>query len=114
MQFYRRRLGLRPSFVLSAVSSHYIRKQLASLNPKKAVGLDDIASLFLRDAADQITLPVSHIINLSLISKTVPRTLKEAKVVPLFKKGSKLDPSNYRPVSILDVLSEILERAVHS
>ena len=58
---------------MSAVSSHYIRKQLVSLNPKKAVGLDDVSSLFLRDAADQITLPVSHIINLSLLSETVPR-----------------------------------------
>ena len=35
-------------------------------------------------------------------------------MIPLFKKGSKLDPGNYRPVSILNVLSKILERAVHS
>ena len=112
--FYSRRLGTRPSFVLSPVSRHFIRKQLSSLNPKKAVGLDDISSLFLRDAVDHILVPVTHIINLSLMSESVPMGFKEAKVVPLFKKGSKLDPGNYRPVSILNVLSKILERAVHS
>ena len=37
-----------------------------------------------------------------------------SKVIPLFKKGSTLDPGNYRPVSILNVLSKILERAAHS
>ena len=44
---------------------------------------------------------------------TVPDRFKEAHVIPLFKKGSKLDPRNYRPVSILSVMSKILERAVH-
>ena len=38
---------------------------------------------------------------------------KQAQVTPLFKKGSKLDVGNYRPVSVLSVLSKILERAVH-
>ena len=113
-RFYSQKIGLRPSFVLSAVSSTFIRKQLCSLDPKKAVGLDGIASMFLRDAADHIVTPVTHIVNLSLMSETVPSSFKEAKVVPLYKKGSKLDPGNYRPVSILNVLSKILERAVHS
>ena len=113
-EFYQRKLGLRPRFVLSAVSSHYVRKQLLSLNPKKAVGLDDLSSLFLRDGTNYILSPITHIINLSMISETVPDSFKEAKVVPIFKKGSKLDPSNYRPVSILNVMSKILERAVYS
>ena len=112
--FYSRKIGLRPHFVLSPVSGHFIRKQLSSLNPKKAIGLDDMSSLFLRDGAESIVLPVSHIINLSITTETVPGSFKDAKVVPLHKKGSKLDPGNYRPVSILCVLSKIMERAVHS
>ena len=111
-RFYSSRLGLRPHFVLSPVSHHFIRKQLTLLNPKKAVGLDDVSSLFLRDAADNIVAPVTHIVNLSIMSESVPMAFKEAKVVPLFKKGSMLDPGNYRPVSVLCVLSKILERAV--
>ena len=111
--FYSSKIGLRPSFCLSPVSTHFIRKELASLNTKKAIGLDDISSLFLRDGADCIISPVTHIINLSINTETVPSGFKEAKVIPLFKKGSTLDPGNYRPVSILNVLSKILERAVH-
>ena len=85
-----------------------------SLNTKKAVGLDDISSLFLKDGTDCIIAPVTHIINLSITTETVPCAFKQAKVVPLFKKGSTLDPGNYRPVSVLSVLSKILERAAHT
>ena len=63
---------------------------------------------------DCIVTPVTHIINISINTETVPAAFKEAKVIPLFKKGSTLDPGNYRPVSILSVLSKILERAAHS
>ena len=112
--FYRGKIGLRPSFVLSPVTSHFVRSQLHSLDPKKAIGLDDLSSRFLHDGADLILSPVTHIINISVITETVPASFKEARVVPLFKKGSRLDPGNYRPVSILSVLSKILERAVHS
>ena len=84
------------------------------LDPKKAVGIDGISPLFLRDATNVITVPVAHIVNLSITTETVPFGFKEARVVPLYKKGSKLDPGNYRPVSILSTLSKVLERAVHA
>ena len=113
-QHYSRLIGTRSGFVISPVSSHFFRKQLSTLNPKKAVGLDDVSSLFLRDAANSVLVPITHIINLSITTETVPSAFKEARVVPLFKMGSKLDPSNYRPVSILCVLSKILERAVNT
>ena len=112
--FYSQKIGLRPNFCLSPVSTHFVRKQLTSLNTKKAVGLDEISSFFLRDGADCIITPVAHIINLSITTETFPSAFKQAKVIPLFKKGSTMDPGNYRPVSILNVLSKILERAVHS
>ena len=98
-QFYHRLSSPVNSFVLSPVSRHFIRKQLRGLNPNKAVGLDGVSSKFLRDAADVLTEPVCHIINLSIITETIPHGFKQAKVVPLFKKGSRLDPGNYRPVS---------------
>ena len=74
------------------------------LHPKKAVGIDDMSSMFLCNATDVIIVPVTYITNLSIISETVPAAFKEARVVPLYKKGSKLDPGNYRPVSVLSTL----------
>ena len=57
-RFYLHKIGLRPRFTLSPVTSHYVRKQLLNLNTKKAVGLDDISSLFLRDGAECIISPI--------------------------------------------------------
>ena len=112
-EFYRNKLGLHSPFVLMPVSRDFVRRQLHALNPKKARGLDDISSLFLRDGSVSIVEPLSHIINTSIFTERVPLGFKQARVLPLFKKGSKLDVGNYRPVSVLSVLSKILERAVH-
>ena len=101
------------SFTLSPVSLVFVRRQLLSLNSKKAVGLDGISSRFLKDGVDHIVEPIIHIINMSILTEVVPDGFKSAKVVPLFKKGSRLDAGNYRPVSILPVLSKLLERAVN-
>ena len=111
--FYRPKVNPNSSFVLSPVPRRFILKQLLSLDPKKSIGLDGISPRFLCDGAVAILEPVSHIINLSITTETVPDGMKRARVVPLFKKGSKLDAGNYRPVSILSSLSKILERAVH-
>ena len=112
--FYRRLSGASTSFTLSPVSRGFLLKQLRGLNPHKAIGLDGISSRVLRDSADAIIEPVSHIINISILTETVPSSFKQAKVIPLFKKGNKSDPSNYRPVSVLNVLSKVLERAVYN
>ena len=68
----------------------------------------------MHDGAESILSPITHIINLSITTETVPTAFKDAKVVPVFKKGSRLDVGNYRPVSVLSVMSKILERAVHT
>ena len=102
------------SFTLSPVSRGSVLKLLYALNPNKAVGLDGIPSRFLRDAAPVIVEPISHIINISILTETVPDDFKRAKVTPLYKKGSKLDVGNYRPVSILPVLSKLLEKVVNT
>ena len=67
---------------------------------------------FLKDGAEVIACPLSHIINLTLHSSQIPEDMKNARVVPLYKKQSKTEPGNYRPVSILSVTPKILERIV--
>ena len=57
---------------------------------------------------------LTHIINLSLSSSTFPSDWKEAKVVPLLKKGDLFNPVNYRPVALLPVLSKVLEKVVYN
>ena len=56
---------------------------------------------------------ITHIINLSISTETVPDLLKQAIVKPLYKKGSRLEVGNYRPVSLLCIISKILDKAVY-
>ena len=107
-------MGITPSkFKISPVSTAFINRELRNLDASKATGLDRIGPRFLNDGAEALTNIISHLVNLSITSKTVPNCTKRAKVTPIFKKGSKLEVGNYRPVSILTSVSKILEKAVH-
>ena len=100
------------AFQLQDVCNDFIFKELCSLNVSKSTGLDSIPARFLKDAAEIITGPITFIVNMSLRSGTFPNELKKAKVIPLYKKKSRLDAGNYRPVSVLSIVSKILEKAV--
>ena len=65
------------------------------------------------DAADIVAKPLSVIINTSLNQGIVPTMWKNAKVIPPFKGGSHLEMDSYRPISILPVLSKVMEKVVN-
>ena len=97
---------------LPAVGKPFVLKQLRCLKLKKATGLDGLPARLLKDSAVLIADSVTRLVNLSIKSGTVPSEWKQAKVVPLFKSGNKDDLDNYRPISILPILSKILEKVV--
>ena len=111
--FYKDKVSRQSNFHLTHVSEEYVYKELCKLNTQKSTGIDEISAIFLKDGANELKGVLTYIINLSIDTKTVPNEMKFAKVKPLFKKGSRLDVSNYRPVSILPIVSKILERAVY-
>ena len=93
----------------SRVSISFIKSQLENLKTNKATGIDDISAKFLKMAAPIICKPLSHLLNLSIQSGEYPKMLKKANVTPIFKKGNKSDPNNYRPISVLPIISSIFE-----
>ena len=97
----------------SYVSKLNVEKQLKQLKRRKASGYDNIPPGLLKDAATVLSGPLAFIINLSMRTGTVPTDWKLAKVVPLHKGGTH-EISNYRPISILPVLSKVMERCVHN
>ena len=64
------------------------------------------------EAAEQISIPLARVFNLSLKEGVVPFEWKEANIIPLFKKGSKNESENYRPVSLTSVICNVLERLI--
>ena len=55
---------------------------------------------------------MADLFNLSFITGVFPSVLKTGKVVPVFKKDSKLDYSNYRPISLLSNIEKIFEKLI--
>ena len=60
-----------------------------------------------------IATPLTHLINLSLTTNVFPADWKIAKIIPIYKSGSRSNLDNYRPISILPVLSKIIEKIKH-
>ena len=68
---------------------------------KSRPGLDYIYSEYLKAGGETLVNALLHLFNLILITSSVPQAFKEALIVVLFKKGSRQDCGNYRPISLL-------------
>ena len=77
------------------------------------LGIDKIPAKFLKDGAPIIAEHLTNIVNLSIKFSVFPSQCKIAKIKPLFKKGKKTESKNYRPISLLPLISKIIEKAIH-
>ena len=110
--FYKQRHVKQNSFNLTSATEDQVYNHLMKINVSKSTGLDNLPAKFVKEAAPVISKPLTHIINLSIESGEIPTDMKKARVVPIFKKNNKTEAGNYRPVSILSVVSKIFERIV--
>ena len=99
-------------FIPQNVSSAFVLLELRKLKSTKATGLDGIPAKLLKDAAQEVAKPIANLINLTFSTGEIPQEWKEAKVTPIFKSGEKDDVNNYRPISVLPLISKIMERAI--
>ena len=100
-------------FIFHTIESNSVLKLLKNVEVNKAAGIDNISGRFLKDGADILAIPVTQICNLSIKLSHFPHDCKLAKLKPLYKKGSKTDPKNYRPISLLPIVSKIIEKIIH-
>ena len=82
------------------------------MSASRAVGLDEVPLQAVRECFSVIGPHLLKLINLSLATKVFPDKWKTACVVPIPKSGDPAVPSNNRPISLLSVLSKILEKVV--
>ena len=104
----------RATFCLQPVSANFVINEISKMDSNKATGNDNISCRLLKLACPVVAKSLTSIINLSLKKGCVPRLWKSAKVLPLHKSGDTSCLKNYRPISVLPVLSKILERAVYN
>ena len=84
------------------------------MSSSKATGLDEIPAKYLKDGSSVISKLLTHIINLSITTGSIPDDLKMARIVPLYKKNSKTNVGNYRPITVLSVISKVFEKVTVS
>jgi hypothetical protein len=112
--FCRERLLPGDSCSIPEIAVHEVGKYLISLENKKSMGLDNLNSFLIKLSIPYIVESLTFIYNLSIRTNTFPRMWKSAKVIPLPKTSDLQDPNNFRPISILSVLSKPLEKHIHA
>ena len=89
-----------------------VLKVLSNLDPSSALGPDGIHNTLLKRCAPSLVVPLVILISKSLTSSVIPTEWKISQVVPIFKKGRKAEPLNYRPVHLSSCLCKVVERVL--
>ena len=85
---------------------------LKSLKTDSSMGPDPLHPYFLKRCASELAYPLFKLFSLSMNSSTLPSIWKISSVSPIYKKGSRAEPLNYRPISLTSVACKIMERLV--
>ena len=94
------------------MSGEVVVKMLENLKEDKTPGIDELHPKFLKDVRREVGAFLSEIFNESIKSGVIPRDWMDAIVTPLFKKVSRSESSNYRPVSLTCIICKVLEQIV--
>ena len=94
------------------ISTEGIEKLLCDLNQHKSMGPDNLHPKVLKHLASTIAPSLQLIFQKSIATGRVPSDWKQANVSPIFKKGERYNPANYRPVSLTCICSKILEHII--
>ena len=90
-----------------------VGKCISTMVNNKSTGRDNISPCLLKLALPYVVEPLAYIYNLSIQKNVFPTVLKKAKVISLPKVKDLSEPNNFRPISILPLLSKPIERHVH-
>ena len=91
----------------------HVRKVLSGLDIDKATGPDSIPARVLKQCAPELAKPLARLFQLLLNKHYMPKQWKVAHVIPCYKKKDKHDPNNYRPVSLLSIISKVMEALIN-
>ena len=114
LNFCRDRISQNTTFSIPPISVFEVGISILKLDNKKSTGCDGISVKLLKIALPYIAETLTYIYNLCIQKNVFPTAFKRAKVIPLPKtKTISTDLNDYRPISILSVLTKTLERRIH-
>ena len=100
------------SFVIKHTTFNEVKKIILQLRNDCSSGFDNIPVKFIKPVVDEITSPVVHIINSSIDKELFPDNWKIARVCPVPKVDNPLYEKDFRPISILPILSKVYEKVI--
>ena len=102
------------SIYLHETTPDEVEKIIGKLDPKKAADIYGISTKLVKDGGIIMTEIITLLFNMSISQGKFPDALKNAKVIPIHKDDSRLEMSNYRPISLLPTLSKIFEKLMYA
>ena len=96
----------------TVITRDIVKKLLSELNVNKFQGPDGLHPRFLKEASEELCSPLSMIFRESILTSTIPKQWKIARVSAIHKKGNNKLASNYRPVSITSIVIRTLEKII--
>ena len=103
-----------PPLVIKTFSTKEITSIIKLLKTKNSYGYDEISTKVLKLSATYICSPLTYICNKSILTGKFPDRMKFSVVKPIYKKGDKKNPANYRPISLLTSFSKVFEKALYT
>ena len=103
---------IQSTFYLSPVNQQDVLKEIKKLKPRKAAGPDNIGNKIIQLCPELFSYNLTTIYNHYIEIGEYPQALKIAKVIPIYKKGQRDLPNNYRPISLLSVFDKIFEKLI--
>lgn len=94
------------------ITKAMVREVILQLNKNKAFGPDEIHPRILIELVDVLSGPLTLLFNKTLEDGNIPHDWKKAVVSPIFKKGSKNNAENYRPISLTSIICKLMETLV--
>ena len=95
-------------FIVRPVEPDEVCKLISSFKINKALGPNSVPQQILSLVKNEISEPLTTLINMSFSSGVYPSKLKIAEIIPVHKSGSKLEVNNYRPISLLSNINNSL------
>ena len=114
ISFYNNKIDRNPkSIYFYKVTEEEVRKLIETLPNKASSGYDNINNILLKKLCSSIASPLSKIFNLSISKGVFPEKMKRAETSPLYKGKETYYTNNYRPISLLLTISNILEKVIY-